>query len=244
MENSGSAPSPSRRHLLEHDRNCEGARTRGVIGVDEVGRGCIAGPVSAGAVYLPPAFLFRASPLPEALQRADDSKKVNAHRRHEIYRALHAMNTPPGTGPTFAVAHASVEEIRQHDILGATCLAMERAVADLARRHGWSFSDPGLPLFANPWDQPLILVDGIPLRRLRLPHRAIVKGDTQSLAIALASICAKHERDTWMIELDRSDSRYGYAHHKGYGTAAHLTAIREHGPSSLHRWITSDPKSS
>lgn len=227
--------------MLQFDQSCPRAATAGIIGVDEVGRGCLAGPVTAGAVYLPPGFLFASAPLHPPLDRANDSKKLSPTLRAAIHDALVSLRDAAAPRPDFAVAHASVAEIRERDILGATCLAMERAITALFTRMGSPLSSlPDLPLFQQGQGptspHPVILVDGIPLRRLPIPHEAVVQGDTRSLAIALASICAKHQRDQLMIALDRTDPRYGYARHKGYGTAAHRAAIQLHGKSADHRW--------
>lgn len=176
---------------------------RRIAGVDEAGRGPLAGPVAAAAVMLPRGF---------ACPGLDDSKKLSAARREALYAVL--------TGDArvvWAVATAERAEIDQLNILRATHLAMRRAVEAL---------DP----------QPEhCLIDGLPVRGFPLPYDAIVKGDGRSLSIAAASIIAKVTRDRLMRELDREYPQFGFAKHQGYGTKAHLEALRIHGPCRHHR---------
>ena len=178
-----------------------------VCGVDEAGRGPLAGSVYAAAVVLNDSF---------AIQGLDDSKRLNPRRRTEladtIRRHAHA----------WAVAHATVEEIERLNILQASLLAMHRAVT--AIHHGQN--------------QPLALalVDGnrLPLA-LPCEGRAIVGGDASVPAISAASILAKTERDLDMDRLALQWPGYGFEHHKGYGTPAHLEALYRLGPCSAHR---------
>lgn len=176
---------------------------RRIAGVDEAGRGPLAGPVAAAAVMLPRGF---------ACPGLDDSKKLSAARREALYAVL--------TGDArvvWAVATTERAEIDQLNILRATHLAMRRAVEAL---------DP----------QPEhCLIDGLPVRGFPLPYDAIVKGDGRSLSIAAASIIAKVTRDRLMRELDREYPQFGFAKHQGYGTKAHLEALRIHGPCRHHR---------
>jgi ribonuclease HII len=176
---------------------------RWIAGVDEAGRGPLAGPVVAAAVMLPVGF--RCSGL-------DDSKKISAAKRERLYQTL--------TGDpalVWAVATASCEEIDRLNILRASHLAMRRAVEALQ-------------------PQPEhCLIDGLPVRGFPLPHDAIVKGDGRSLSIAAASIIAKVTRDRLMAEIDRDFPQFGFAKHQGYGTKAHLEALRIHGPCCHHR---------
>ncbi len=180
------------------------AGCRVVVGVDEAGRGPLAGPVMAGAVELPEDFQHL---------WLNDSKKLTATKRDELFEEL--------TGHPrvrWAFAEASVEEIDRLNILRATHLAMRRAVAIL--------TEP-------PPD--VVLIDGLPVRDFPWPQQAVVKGDCLSLSIAAASIIAKVVRDRRMLELDAAWPQYGFACHKGYGTAAHLAALQLHGPSPHHR---------
>lgn len=174
-----------------------------IAGVDEAGRGPLAGPVAAAAVILPPGY---------ACPGLDDSKKLSAAKRERIYAVL--TNDP---AVAWAVATASREEIDQLNILRASHLAMRRAVETLDPRPDHC------------------LIDGLPLRDFPFPHDAIVKGDGLSLSIAAASIIAKVTRDRLMGEIDRECPQFGFAKHQGYGTKAHLEALRIHGPCRHHR---------
>lgn len=173
-----------------------------ICGVDEAGRGPLCGPVVAAAVILDPA-----RPIPGLA----DSKKLSEGKRDRLAVEIraHAM--------AWAVAEASVEEIDRLNILQASLLAMQRAVAGLA-----------LPP-TEAW------VDGNRCPALSIPVRAIVGGDALEPAISAASILAKTVRDALLVELDRTYPQYGLAAHKGYPTAAHLAALRRHGPAPIHR---------
>ena len=180
------------------------AGCRIIVGVDEAGRGPLAGPVMAGAVVLPEDFRHG---------WLNDSKMLSPAKRDGLFEEL--------TGNSlirWAFAEASVEEIDRLNILRATHLAMQRAVAALAE-----------PL------PDIVLIDGLPVRGFPWPQQAVVKGDGLSLSIAAASIIAKVARDRRMLELHAALPHYGFASHKGYGTAAHLAALQQHGPSPHHR---------
>ena len=171
-----------------------------VGGVDEVGRGPLAGPVAAGCVILPP------SPLLEGI---DDSKKVSEKKRELLYDRISEIALYAHVG------WASVEEIEELNILGATRLAMQRAAAEAPCG--------------------IFLVDALEGLILPAPQRGIVHGDALSYSIAAASIFAKVERDRLMARLDEQYPQYGFAQNKGYGTAVHIAAIREYGPCPYHR---------
>ncbi len=176
---------------------------RGLIcGVDEAGRGPLAGPVVAAAVILDPARL---------IPGLNDSKKLTETARDRLAVQIreHAA--------AWAVAEASVEEIDRLNILHATMLAMQRAVAALGR----------VP--------DLVRVDGNRCPELPVPSEAVVGGDASVPAIAAASILAKTVRDARMCELDVLHPQYGFAAHKGYPTPAHLAALRVHGVIACHR---------
>lgn len=181
-----------------------------VAGVDEAGRGPLAGPVVAAVVLFERDFLE--SEAEKSLAGLDDSKKLPASRR-EFFHAL--LSACPHA--RIGVASASVAEIDSLNILRATHLAMARAVAQLA----------------PPPD--LALVDGLPVQGLPVPHRAIVGGDAASLSIAAASVMAKVTRDRLMVQLAAEYPSYGFERHKGYGTKQHLDALRRHGPCPAHR---------
>ncbi len=176
-----------------------------VCGIDEAGRGPLAGPVVAAAVILPAGY---------ELAGLTDSKKLSARRRDALYEALMA-----DARVQKCVAAASVEEIDRLNILRATHLAMRRAAEGLAAQGGLD----------------LALIDGLPVPGFPFPSRNVVKGDARCLSIAAASILAKVTRDRLMQELDREFPAYGFAKHAGYGTQLHLDAIRRHGITPHHR---------
>ena len=173
-----------------------------MAGVDEAGRGPLAGPVVAAAVILDDL---------NPIKGLADSKILTALRREKLFDEIRAKAL------CCSIAEASVEEIEQLNILQATMLAMRRAVE-------------GLRL------QPkLVLVDGNRLPLLTMRAEAIVKGDALVPAISAASILAKVHRDRWCADYDQQYPQYGFAQHKGYGTAQHLAALREHGACPQHR---------
>ncbi len=171
-------------------------------GVDEAGRGPLAGPVCAAAVVLDPEH---------PVEGLADSKKLSAKKREALEPLIKERAL------AWSVAWASVEEIDRLNILQATMLAMRRAVEGL-----------------NPAAE-YVLVDGNRTPELPVPAQAVVKGDARVPAISAASILAKTARDRLMRELDRAYPGYGLAKHAGYGTAAHLKALSELGPSPCHR---------
>lgn len=195
---------------FSQERRLQAAGVWPVAGVDEAGRGCLAGPVVAAAVILDPVA------LPGWLAASiDDSKRLLPARRQEIAAALADLAAAGHAG--IAIAEAGLGEIAALNILGATLLAMTRAVAAL------------IPAPAH------VLVDGNRLPALAMPATALVGGDRLSLAVAAASILAKVHRDQLMDALDQHHPGYGFARHKGYGTAAHRAALRRLGPSPAHR---------
>ncbi|MES2439221.1 MAG: ribonuclease HII [Verrucomicrobiota bacterium] len=174
-----------------------------IAGIDEAGRGPLAGPVSAAAVILPQNF---------TCPGLDDSKKISPTKREVLYERI---TTDPSI--FWAVALADREEIDRLNILKATHLAMRRAAEALAP------------------SPDHCLIDGLPVKNFPIPHDGIIKGDGQSLSIAAASIIAKVTRDRIMRELDLEFPQFGFAKHQGYGTKAHLEALRIHGPCCHHR---------
>ena len=181
-----------------------------LAGVDEAGRGPLAGPVVAAAVVF--ERRFAESEERNLLRGLTDSKQLSESRRNFFYRIL--KESPH---VAIGVGLADVKEIDEFNILNATHMAMARAVQRL----------PSLPVLA--------LVDGLPVKGLPCPSRSIVRGDSLSLSIAAASIMAKVVRDGIMREMDAVYPQYGFAKHKGYGSAARMQALREHGPCPLHR---------
>ena len=173
-----------------------------IAGVDEVGRGPLAGPVVTAAVILDPR---------QPVEGLMDSKALSERRREALFDEIKAK------AAAWAIGRAEVEEIDELNILHATMLAMQRAVA-------------GLSLAPS-----LVLIDGNRCPELAYPARAIVKGDQTEPAICAASILAKVSRDREMVALDRQYPGYGLAKHKGYPTKIHLEALKQQGISPIHR---------
>ena len=216
-----------------------------VMGIDEAGRGPLAGPVFAAAVSVP---LDRAAELLAGDWNAvNDSKKLSPARRDALAAAI--KSTP---GCTFAIASASALEIDQSNILRATHLAMRRAALSLAEKLGMPQPPPEQSSHPSPFTfhhspsihpspftfhlSPFrVLVDGLPVKTLPFPSKNLVKGDAKSLFIAAASILAKTARDAYCLEMDAQYPGYGFAVHKGYPTPAHFAALERLGPCPEHR---------
>ena len=173
-----------------------------ICGVDEAGRGPLAGPVCAAAVILDEN---------RPIEGLADSKKLSERQRDRLAPLIRERAL------AWAVGWAEVEEIDRLNILQATLLAMRRAVLALEIR------------------PQRVLVDGLYCPQTGIPGEAIVKGDSKVAAISAASILAKTARDELMLRLHELHPHYGFAEHKGYPTAAHLAALREHGVSAVHR---------
>jgi ribonuclease HII len=202
---------PAARHdQFEFEAALWGAGCLRVAGVDEAGRGPLAGPVVAAAVVFPPAWL--ASDLPAELRGLNDSKQLTESRREEFFAVLTRLPEIQ-----FAIAAVDAPTIDRINILQATHRAMNEALAQLkpAPEHA--------------------LVDGTRVKTLRFPQTPIVKGDARSYSIAAASVLAKVTRDRMAADWQREWPEYGFAGHKGYGTPQHLEAIRKHGPCPIHR---------
>ena len=184
-----------------------------IAGVDEAGRGSLAGPVVAAAVILPLGIPFRFDPdeCLACFEGVRDSKQLTARERDRLFEVImqHAVAVGVGIG--------SVEMIDERNILQATKYAMRDALAQLA-----------IPPQA-------LLLDAIHLPDIDILQRSIIKGDALCLSIAAASIIAKVTRDRMMIQLHEHFPAYGFAQHKGYGTEYHLVALREHGATPHHR---------
>jgi ribonuclease HII len=181
-----------------------------VAGVDEAGRGPLAGPVVAAAAILPSRWAETG--LPTELSGLNDSKQLTEAQREKYFEFLTTC-----AEIEFAIAAVNAGVIDEINILQATHRAMNEALMKLS------------PL------PPHALVDGRPVKTLRVPQTAIVKGDARSFSIAAASVLAKVTRDRQMLEFARQFPEYGFAEHKGYGTAKHLAAIEKHGPCAIHR---------
>lgn len=205
-----------------------------LIGIDEAGRGALAGPVVAGACVINRAF-FESTEAVELSGLVNDSKQLTAQAREQYYDQIQYLREKGLLD--VAVAQATVAEIADYNILGATRLAMRRAVEVLAGRAvGWTLPEAAAsgPLFAENCPVRLI-VDGRPLKPFPYAHEGIVKGDGKSLCIAMASIAAKVSRDRELTRLAADYPAYGFDGHKGYATKRHRTAILAHGASPLHR---------
>lgn len=173
-----------------------------ICGVDEAGRGPLAGPVCAAAVILP-----RGLEIPGL----NDSKKLSEKKREALYDVICAE------AMAYGIAFASVEEIESMNILNATFLAMNRAIAKLEIK------------------PELALIDGNRNSGLEIPSRCVIKGDASRADIAAASILAKVTRDRYMLDMALEYPQYHFEKHKGYGTKLHYEALREFGPSPIHR---------
>ncbi len=198
------------RSLFQFEREllCRGFTL--IAGVDEAGRGPLAGPVTAAAVVFPTSWI--AGGLPRALRGLNDSKQLTPDRREYFFAALTAQSDVRS-----AIAHVPVETIDAINILQATHRAMNQALTQL-----------------QPPPQHA-LVDGLRVNSLRFSQTPLVGGDARSYSIAAASVLAKVARDRLMIDYARQYPAYGFAEHKGYGTPRHFAALAEHGPCPIHR---------
>lgn len=181
-----------------------------IAGVDEAGRGPLAGPVFAAAVVFPTEWILKG--LPKPLKKINDSKMLSHEQREELYAEITSRSEI-----CFAVAQVDSEMIDRINILQATHRAMNLALAQLT---------------AVP---DHVLVDGLRVKSITLPSTPIVKGDAKSYSIGAASILAKVSRDRLMTHFDKEFPGYNFAEHKGYGTPDHLAALKALGPCSIHR---------
>ena len=184
-----------------------------IAGVDEAGRGPLAGPVTVAAVILPKAWIKEG--MPESLREVNDSKKLSVVVRERLYNELQAHPEV-----IKSVVMLSSEQIDQLNILRATHQGMLLALEGLVKQGC-------VPQH--------VLVDGCDVKAITYPHTALVKGDAKSYSIAAASILAKVERDHVMMEYDKQWPEYGFAQHKGYGTETHRTALKKYGLCPIHR---------
>ena len=189
-------------NMWEIENSCFGEGVEVICGVDEAGRGPLAGPVCAAAVILPKGL---------EIPGLTDSKKLTDKKRRELMPVIKELAIAYGIG------FASEKEIDEINILQATYLAMERALAQLGR----------MP--------DLALIDGNRAKDFGLPVKTVVKGDSLSANIAAASVLAKVTRDDLMLAMAETYPQYGFEVHKGYGTKAHYAALTEHGPCPIHR---------
>ena len=185
---------------IEDENYAEGVEV--ICGVDEAGRGPLAGPVCAAAVILPPHT---------QIPGLNDSKKLSDKRRRELFPVICEQAL------AYGIAFATEQEIDEINILQATFLAMERALAQLKIR------------------PDLVLIDGNRQKDIGLPVKTVVKGDSLSANIAAASVLAKVTRDDFMVRQAERFPEYGFEIHKGYGTKAHYAALEQYGPCPIHR---------
>ena len=188
--------------MWEFENNCFAQGYRVVCGVDEAGRGPLAGPVCAAAVILPPNL---------EIPGLNDSKKLSDKKRRELYPVIKEKAV------AYGIAFADQGEIDSVNILQATYLAMERAMAQLCVK------------------PDIALIDGNRSKDFGIPVQTVVHGDSLSASIAAASVLAKVTRDDVMLEMAQMYPGYGFEIHKGYGTKAHYAALEELGPCPIHR---------
>lgn len=188
--------------LTEYERNAKNKGYRFIAGLDEAGRGPLAGPVVAAAVILPDTFY---------LEGLNDSKKVTPQARERLYDQI--INE----AIAYSIVAVDSAEIDRINILNATKKAMSQAVHELS---------------VSP---DFLLLDAVELKDLEIPQLPLIQGDSKSASIAAASILAKVTRDRWITEIDSKYPQYGFAKHKGYGTAEHIEAIAKYGLTDIHR---------
>ena len=229
---------PKRRQLRGFDlRQVVGVDS--LIGVDEAGRGALAGPVLAGAVRVTREFLEGRWATARA-SRVNDSKQLSPEVRDEVFAELEKLVAAGEIA--IGVGRADVGEIESHNILGATKLAMRRALEMIhppevfrPRTEPDLFSPPADVAAFRPTVNCRVLVDGLKLRHFPYPHEGLVHGDARSLCIAMASIVAKVTRDRRLEALEAQYPGYGFARHKGYGTDDHRLALLQRGRCPAHR---------
>ncbi len=188
--------------MLVKEKEFYSSKVHLIVGVDEAGRGPLAGPVCAAAVLFDPSYQN---------EEINDSKKLSEKKREELFDVI--KENALGYG----IALVSADDIDEYNIYEATKIAMKKAISQIKVPY------------------QLIITDAMPLK-LETPVQPIVKGDAQCLNVAAASILAKVTRDRYMKELDQKYPEYGFAKHKGYGTAFHMEAIKKYGPiEGVHR---------
>jgi ribonuclease HII len=197
---------------LKHERKYLPLGCRYIVGIDEAGRGPWAGPVAAGAVCLP----ITQDDLTVVLKGVRDSKQMTAAQRERLAERIKDVSVAWGIGS------ASAQEIDDVGIVPATRTAMKRALDDALSRAQFT--------------PDCLFLDDMLLPDYRhIPQVSMIEGDSRSLSIAAASVIAKVWRDAYMLDLDAEFPHYGFASHKGYGTPQHLAALKQYGPSPVHR---------
>ena len=187
---------------LEYEIEAKSKGYKAVCGVDEAGRGPLAGPVCAAAVILPENTI---------IDGVNDSKKLSEKKREALFDVIKS------SARSYCIAYATVEEIESRNILNATMLAMKRAVEGLDVKADYA------------------MIDGNRLPDLNIDSEFIIKGDAKSMSIAAASILAKVSRDRLLREYAKEYPEYQFDKHKGYGTKAHIEALKKYGPCPYHR---------
>lgn len=187
---------------LEYEIEAKSKGYKAVCGVDEAGRGPLAGPVCAAAVILPENTI---------IDGVNDSKKLSEKKREALFDVIKS------SARSYCIAYATVEEIESMNILNATMLAMKRAVEGLDVKADYA------------------MIDGNRLPDLKIDSEFIIKGDAKSMSIAAASILAKVSRDRFLCEYAKEYPEYQFDKHKGYGTKAHIEALKKYGPCPYHR---------
>ena len=187
---------------LEYEIEAKSKGYKAVCGVDEAGRGPLAGPVCAAAVILPDNTI---------IDGVNDSKKLSEKKREALFDVIKS------SARSYCIAYATVEEIESMNILNATMLAMKRAVEGLDVKADYA------------------MIDGNRLPDLKIDSEFIIKGDAKSMSIAAASILAKVSRDRLLCEYAKEYPEYQFDKHKGYGTKAHIEALKKYGPCPYHR---------
>ena len=191
------------KNLKKDEESLYSSKIKYICGIDEAGRGPLAGPIVVGAVILP---------VDSLIEGVNDSKKISEKKRERVFEEIVSTAISYSTG---IVDQRTIDEI---NILNATKLAVKKAIEGLEIK------------------PDLILVDALTgIETFGIPYKSIIKGDAKEYSIAAASIIAKVTRDRMMLEWDKVFPEYGFAKHKGYGTASHMQALKENGPCMLHR---------
>lgn len=189
-------------YWLEYENKAKAKGYTAICGVDEAGRGPLAGPVCAAAVILPDDTI---------IEGVNDSKKLSEKKREALFDVIISSVR------SYSIAYATVDEIENMNILNATMLAMKRAVEGLNVKADYA------------------MIDGNRLPNLDIDSEFIIKGDAKSMSIAAASILAKVSRDRLLYEYAKEYPQYHFDKHKGYGTKAHVEALKKYGPCPYHR---------
>ncbi|MDR2396844.1 MAG: ribonuclease HII [Puniceicoccales bacterium] len=216
-------------NLLNYDAQFLSFENKSLIGVDEAGRGALAGPVAAGAVWISAEFLKQHQQDPNILF-IQDSKQLSAKRRRQAFEWLQTWQKEGGL--QFAFAEGSVTEIDVGNIAYAIKLAFRRVLETIQSLTHLTLNNTTDAPFIN---APQVLIDGYHLKNFAYNHKSIIKGDQKSFCIAAASIVAKVKRDLLMEQLSVCYPRYHLSINKGYGTRKHRNALVQYGISDIHR---------